>query len=96
MNLIYNVDDKVPFKKNIVFAIQQLLAIIAATLLVPTLVNLTYGEEILNQAAALFGAGVWAGRRWPEGRAAEPPEAAETVTGSTAVGLIKRNTRPER
>lgn len=57
MNMIYNVDDKVPFRKNIVFAIQQLLAIIAATLLVPTLVNLTYGEEILNQAAALFGAG---------------------------------------
>ncbi|MCI5754221.1 MAG: hypothetical protein MR033_06330 [Clostridiales bacterium] len=27
-------------------------------------------------ALALFGAGVWAGRRWPEGHAAEPPEAA--------------------
>lgn len=57
MNLIYNVDDKVKFSKNIVYAIQQLLAIIAATILVPTLVNLNYGEEVLNQAAALFGAG---------------------------------------
>ncbi len=57
MNLVYNVDDKVKFSKNIVYAIQQLLAIIAATILVPTLVNLNYGEEVLNQAAALFGAG---------------------------------------
>ncbi len=57
MNLVYNVDDKVKFSKNIVYAIQQLLAIIAATILVPTLVNLNFGEEVLNQAAALFGAG---------------------------------------
>ena len=57
MNLTYNVEDKVKFSKNIVYAIQQLLAIIAATLLVPTLVNSIYGEQILNQGAALFGAG---------------------------------------
>ncbi len=57
MNLTYNVDEKIKFSKNIVFAIQQLLAIIAATLLVPTLVNSMFGSQILDQAAALFGAG---------------------------------------
>ncbi|MBQ9941459.1 MAG: uracil-xanthine permease, partial [Christensenellaceae bacterium] len=57
MNLIYDVGDKPKFKANLVFAIQQVLAIIAATLLVPTLVNLEYGEQVMSQAAALFGAG---------------------------------------
>lgn len=57
MKLIYDVEDTPKFKSNIVFALQQLLAIIAATLLVPVLVNEAVGEEVLNQAAALFGAG---------------------------------------
>lgn len=57
MRLIYDVEDKPRVGANIVFAIQQLLAIIAATLLVPTLVNGNSGTETLNQAAALFGAG---------------------------------------
>ncbi len=57
MKLIYDVGDKPKLKANIVFAIQQLLAIIAATLLVPTLVNNISGTETMNQAAALFGAG---------------------------------------
>lgn len=57
MKLIYDVEDKPKFKANVVFALQQLLAIIAATLLVPTLVNSISGTETLNQAAALFGAG---------------------------------------
>ncbi|MDO4744880.1 MAG: solute carrier family 23 protein, partial [Clostridia bacterium] len=57
MKLIYDVADKPKFKANVVFAIQQLLAIIAATLLVPTLVNNISGTELMNQAAALFGAG---------------------------------------
>ena len=39
MKLIYDVNDKPKFRANLVFAFQQLLAIIAATLLVPTLVN---------------------------------------------------------
>ena len=56
MKLLYDVNEKPTFGRNLLFAVQQLLAIIAATLLVPTLVNLTYGEEVLNQAAALFGA----------------------------------------
>ncbi len=57
MKLIYNVEDKPKLKANLVFAFQQLLSIIAATLLVPVLVNAAAGEQILNQAAALFGAG---------------------------------------
>lgn len=57
MKLIYNVEDKPKFRSNIVFAFQQLLAIIAATLLVPVLVNGTSGEQFLDQGAALFGAG---------------------------------------
>jgi len=57
MKLIYDVHEKPKFKANIVFAIQQLLAIIAATLLVPTLVNGNSGTQMMSQAAALFGAG---------------------------------------
>ena len=58
MKLVYNVSDQVPLKKNLVYALQQLLAIIAATILVPTLVNGGAGEQILDQASALFGAGI--------------------------------------
>ena len=36
MKMIYQVEDTPSFKHNLVFAFQQLLAIIAATLLVPT------------------------------------------------------------
>ena len=61
MKLVYNVNEKPPIKKNLVYAFQQLLAIIAATLLVPTLVNL-YNDagmsNVLSQPAALFGAGM--------------------------------------
>ena len=37
MKLIYDVEDKMSFGKMIVFAIQQLLAIMAATIVVPKL-----------------------------------------------------------
>lgn len=61
MNLIYKVEDKPKFPQLIVFAIQQLLAIMAATLVVPVIINsnanLT-GENAMSTAAALFGAGV--------------------------------------
>lgn len=53
MKLIYNVDDKPKFGQLIVFAIQQLLAIMAATLVVPVIVG-----NGMSPAAALFGAGV--------------------------------------
>lgn len=59
MKLIYTVEDKPKFSQVIVFALQQLLAIITATIVVPILVN-AYGEVNLEMdpAAALFGAGV--------------------------------------
>ena len=53
MKLIYDVEDKMSFGKMIVFAIQQLLAIMAATLVVPMIVG--HG---MKSEAALFGAGV--------------------------------------
>ncbi len=61
MNLVYDVEEKPPFRKNLIYAFQQVLAIIAATLLVPTLVNLGAAEGsevVMSQPAALFGAGI--------------------------------------
>lgn len=61
MKLIYNVEDKPKFGQLIVFAIQQLLAIMAATLVVPVIINGNaglQGENAMSTAAALFGAGV--------------------------------------
>ncbi len=53
MKLIYNVNDRPKFGQLIVFAIQQLLAIMAATLVVPVIIG-----NGMQPAAALFGAGV--------------------------------------
>ena len=53
MQLIYNVSDKPKFSQIIVFAIQQLLAIMAATIAVPAIVG-----NGMTASAALFGAGV--------------------------------------
>ena len=53
MKMIYQVEDKPKFGALIVFAIQQLLAIMAATLVVPIIVG-----NGMSSAAALFGAGV--------------------------------------
>ena len=60
MKLIYQVEDKPKFGELVVFAIQQLLAIMAATLVVPVITN-AYIEDpamAMQPAAALFGAGV--------------------------------------
>ncbi len=57
MKLIYNVDDKPKFGQLVIFAIQQLLAIMAATLVVPVIINGATGSN-MSSAAALFGAGV--------------------------------------
>ena len=56
MKLVYDINDKPPIKKNLLYAFQQLLAIMAATLLVPVLVNGS-GVPYLDQSAALLGAG---------------------------------------
>ena len=53
MKLIYNIHDKPKFPQLIVFAIQQLLAIMAATLVVPVIIG-----NGMAPAAALVGAGV--------------------------------------
>ena len=53
MKMYYNVEDKPKFGQLIVFAIQQLLAIMAATLVVPVIIG-----NGMSSAAALFGAGV--------------------------------------
>ena len=56
--LIYDVHEKAPFGKNLLFAFQQVLAILAATVLVPLLVNIDGKSTIMSQSAALIGAGV--------------------------------------
>ena len=54
--LLYDVKDRPPFLKILVFSFQQLLAILAATIIVPVYINQGTGAH-LSQAAALFGAG---------------------------------------
>ncbi len=53
MKLIYNVQDKPTFGKTVVFALQQLLAIMAATIAVPAIIG-----NGMSATAALLGAGV--------------------------------------
>ena len=53
MNLVFGIHDKPKFGQLILFAIQQLLAIMAATIAVPAIVG-----NGMSQTAALFGAGV--------------------------------------
>ena len=53
MKLVYNIKDKPKFGQLIVFAFQQLLAILAATIAVPSIIG-----NGMSQSAALFGAGV--------------------------------------
>ena len=53
MKLIYDIKDRPKLSQVIVFAIQQLLAIMAATLVVPVIIG--HG---MSSVAALFGAGI--------------------------------------
>ena len=53
MNLVYGVSDKPKFGQLLVFAFQQVLAILAATIAVPSIIG-----NGMSQAAALLGAGV--------------------------------------
>ncbi len=53
MKLIYNVEDRPKFGHVIIYAIQQLLAIMAATLVVPVIIG-----NGMQPTAALFGAGI--------------------------------------
>ncbi len=53
MNLVYGINDKPKFLQLLIFAFQQVLAILAATIAVPAII----GND-MSQSAALFGAGV--------------------------------------
>ena len=53
MKLVYGVNDKPSFGKLLVFALQQLLAILAATIAVPSIIG-----NGMSHSAALFGAGI--------------------------------------
>ena len=53
MNLVYNINDKPKFPQLLIFALQQVLAILAATIAVPAIIG-----NGMSQSAALFGAGV--------------------------------------
>lgn len=53
MQLIFKVNERPKFKQNLVYAFQQVLAIMAATIAVPAIVG-----NGLTAAAAMFGAGV--------------------------------------
>ena len=57
MNLVYGIKDKPKFGQVVLFALQQLLAIMAATIAVPAVVNSVTGSA-MTASAALFGAGV--------------------------------------
>jgi uracil permease len=67
MDLIYGIQDKPKLRQRLIFAIQQLLAIMAATLVVPVITNGSWAAaagvdalpaaDQLSPAAALFGAG---------------------------------------
>ena len=60
MKLIYDINDRPALKKTIVFAFQQMIAIMAATLLVPMLMTGfdQTGKLYFDPAAALCGAGI--------------------------------------
>lgn len=67
MQMIYGVKDRPKWPQLILFALQQLLAILAATIAVPAVVNGKIAEVMseynvqipyMSQSAALFGAGV--------------------------------------
>ena len=53
MNLVYDIHDKPKFPQLLIFAFQQVLAILAATIAVPAIVG-----NGMSQSAALFGAGI--------------------------------------
>lgn len=53
MKMIYNIEDKPKFGQMLVFAFQQLLAIMAATIAVPMIIG-----NGMSVSAALFGAGI--------------------------------------
>lgn len=62
VNLVYGVNDKPGLWKTLVFAFQQVLAILAATIVVPVIINSSEdgvaAGAAMSQSAALVGAGL--------------------------------------
>ncbi len=62
MKLIYGISDRPKFSQTLILAFQQMIAIMAATLLVPILMStyaMSNGQTLsFDPAAALFGAGI--------------------------------------
>ncbi len=58
MNLVYGIKDKPKFGQTVLFALQQLLAIMAATIAVPAIINNAVPGASMSSTAALFGAGI--------------------------------------
>ena len=86
-NLIYDIHDRPRTSQLIIFSLQQLLAIMAATIAVPAQVG--YG---MSASAALFGAG--AGSMiplyvddWRTMDSGQPNQRAVQVNGTVAGGL---------
>ena len=55
-NMVYDIDAKIPFKRNILFALQQVMSIIVGTILLPVVADAS--GVYLSQSSALIGAGV--------------------------------------
>ena len=58
MQLVYKVKDRPPVGKLLIAALQQLLAILAATIAVPAAINAQFPDGNMSASAALLGAGV--------------------------------------
>lgn len=58
MEMIYGVHDRPKTGRLLLFALQQLLAILAATIAVPMIINSGNPDAHMSTSAALFGAGV--------------------------------------
>ena len=58
MQLVYKVKDRPPVGKLLIAALQQLLAILAATIAVPAAINTQFPDANMSASAPLLGAGV--------------------------------------
>lgn len=56
--LLYDVNETPPVGKMVIFALQHVLAMFGATILVPILVNSLAGTEVLTIPVALFTSGI--------------------------------------
>ena len=57
-NLLYDIDEMPPAGKSIILALQHVFAMFGATILVPILVNVAAGEEVITIPVALVASGI--------------------------------------